>query len=623
MDVTLEVVVLICLLACLVSSEDYEELVERSKDADGDGFAATEHGGEDCDDTSPSTHPEALELCDAIDNDCDGQVDEEADDASIWFVDADGDGFGEPGQQIQACEGPVGFVASDDDCDDGDPDVSPDAAERCDEKDNDCDGLVDDQDESLELSSTPSWFPDADGDGYGDMNSDALRVCVAPTGLLEDHQDCDDGDRNVNPNATEICRDGVDNDCSGDAPECLLRGSFQLSSPDIVFDGFAGSMSVSDSDSDGKSELVFGVPEGDGALYLFEEVQGGERLSVLDTDWSYIGTEGATGFGLSVLAIPDLTGDGGSELLVGTRQVDEVQILGSDGLGFQEQPVALLSGYSSSQQFGDVVLPVGELGEPGSRSIVVGAPGVKGSDQGSLYFWFDIEAQDAEAGDADLVIYDRTVPRFGAASRVSSGDVNGDGYDDLVYGVTARSQGFLNFGPFVSGESIESDDSDLLLNYSSPDSQMAQATAIGDMTGDGYEDLLAGEPGFGAGSVHLFEGGTSWPTELDGYDADASIESQGEEGLGGLIRVADLDANGVMDLVITASSSDGEGYLFYGPLGARTQPAEADATFYGIKDASCFSSIELLDINNDAAADLVVHCGGQGLQTLAVLGRGM
>ncbi|MFN7144089.1 MAG: polysaccharide lyase family 7 protein [Myxococcota bacterium] len=92
---------------------------------------------------SPACRP-AAETCDGIDNDCDGAVDEEAADASIWHEDADGDGHGAPGSSVVACEAPAGTVADAADCDDADADVHPDAAEACDGVDDDCDGAVDD-----------------------------------------------------------------------------------------------------------------------------------------------------------------------------------------------------------------------------------------------------------------------------------------------------------------------------------------------------------------------------------------------------------------------------------------------------------------------------------------------
>ena len=93
----------------------------------------------DCDDTAAAVHPGAGEVCNDIDDDCDGTVDVEASDALTWHLDADGDSFGDPAQTIVACSVPKGYVADGSDCDDARADVSPDGVETCNGLDDDCD----------------------------------------------------------------------------------------------------------------------------------------------------------------------------------------------------------------------------------------------------------------------------------------------------------------------------------------------------------------------------------------------------------------------------------------------------------------------------------------------------
>ena len=130
-------------------------------DADGDGDNIAECGGGDCDDTDPTVSSLEPEICDGLDNDCDGLP--EADE-----VDDDGDG-------VMICEG---------DCDDGDDTISPLASESCNGVDDDCDGTID--------------------EGF-DLDGDLWTTCAG---------DCDDSDPLINPTASEVC-DGVDNDCDG------------------------------------------------------------------------------------------------------------------------------------------------------------------------------------------------------------------------------------------------------------------------------------------------------------------------------------------------------------------------------------------------------------------------
>ena len=174
-------------------------------DADGDGFAACL----DCDDSNANVNDDALEICNTLDDNCNGFTDEDdpgLTDGTIFYGDSDGDGHG--GQQYEAigCEVPAGFVDNNDDCDDLEPLTYPSAAEICDEEDNDCDGTVD---EGVGLL----WYADADGDGYGDATS-ATTACNMPAGYSANGDDCNDSAAATNPSAYEIC-DGIDNNCDG------------------------------------------------------------------------------------------------------------------------------------------------------------------------------------------------------------------------------------------------------------------------------------------------------------------------------------------------------------------------------------------------------------------------
>ena len=211
--------------------DDIDEDVELTwyTDADSDGHgdidspvsaceppAGTVTSSDDCDDTQSTISPNATEICDEIDNDCDGDIDEgDAADADIWYADSDGDGFGDPTQTNAACSAPSEYVADDQDCADDDATIHPDANEICDEIDNDCDGDIDDADSSL--SGAETWYIDADGDGYG---SDAYTVetCDQPFGYVADNSDCEDWNASAHPGGTEVC-DGVDNDCDGDTDD--------------------------------------------------------------------------------------------------------------------------------------------------------------------------------------------------------------------------------------------------------------------------------------------------------------------------------------------------------------------------------------------------------------------
>ena len=171
----------------------------------------------DCDDGDGAVNPDATEVCDGLDNNCDGATDEDtAADANTYYADRDGDGHGDADYALAACEAPTGYVATHEDCDDGDGAVSPDGVEVCDEVDNDCDGTVDEPD----AADAASFYDDTDGDGYGDPDALSL-ACEAPSGAVADNTDCDDAVININPGAAEAC-DGLDNNCDGDIDDGVL-----------------------------------------------------------------------------------------------------------------------------------------------------------------------------------------------------------------------------------------------------------------------------------------------------------------------------------------------------------------------------------------------------------------
>jgi hypothetical protein len=87
-------------------------------------------------------NPDAVEVCDGIDNDCDGQIDEDAV-FENYYADADGDGFGNPSESVSSCTAPSGYVVDNTDCNDNNAAINPGATEVCDGLDNDCDGLTD------------------------------------------------------------------------------------------------------------------------------------------------------------------------------------------------------------------------------------------------------------------------------------------------------------------------------------------------------------------------------------------------------------------------------------------------------------------------------------------------
>jgi gliding motility-associated-like protein len=158
----------------------------------------------------------AIEVCNGLDDDCDGLVDESG--GQTWYADADGDGFGDPVVDSIACTQPFGFVPNNTDCNDLDALVNPNATEICNGFDDNCNGLVDDADPGT--IGQAIWYADADADGFGNALVDSAS-CIQPFGFVSDDTDCDDTNANVNPAANEICN-GIDDNCNGQIDEIIL-----------------------------------------------------------------------------------------------------------------------------------------------------------------------------------------------------------------------------------------------------------------------------------------------------------------------------------------------------------------------------------------------------------------
>lgn len=196
-------------------------------DADGDGYgdagnttlacsvpAGYVTDATDCNDADAGVNPGASEVCNGIDDNCDGNADEGLP-FDTWYADADGDTYGDPGNSVSTCDGaPSGYVADASDCDDNVASINPGASETCNGIDDDCNGMVDDG------LTFDTWYADADGDGYGDAGSTTM-ACSAPAGYVADATDCNDADGAINPGATEVCN-GIDDNCDGNTDEGVL-----------------------------------------------------------------------------------------------------------------------------------------------------------------------------------------------------------------------------------------------------------------------------------------------------------------------------------------------------------------------------------------------------------------
>ncbi|MEC8381212.1 MAG: MopE-related protein [Myxococcota bacterium] len=200
---------------------------------------------DDCNDGDALISPDAEEVCDGIDNDCDMLIDDEDSISSgnTYYADSDNDGYGDADNILIACERPeTGYVDNSDDCDDTDDSTNPDAIEVCGGGDDNCDGLSDEDDPGVDLSTQIIYYIDNDGDGYGSTLSGSQEACSPPnTDYVEVGGDCNDANSEVNPGATEVCDNGIDNNCDNfadDDDQALDTNTAVTYYEDLDGDGF-------------------------------------------------------------------------------------------------------------------------------------------------------------------------------------------------------------------------------------------------------------------------------------------------------------------------------------------------------------------------------------------------
>ncbi|SET61129.1 MopE-related protein [Stigmatella erecta] len=239
-------------------------LLEWYPDADSDGVGTTQvsfrilacaapagyvASHADCHDGNATVKPGIAEVCDALDNDCDGSIDEGLPPIS-WYSDADGDGFGNAsGTALVACRLPgAGYVSNKTDCNDGNARINPAQVEVCEpagqpQTDNNCDGSTENA-----VNGTP-WYRDADSDGFG-TRAETLKRCTQPAGYVTTDTDCADNNPLRNPGKQELCEQDpdagqVDNDCDNDSSDVdptipVEDGGTRLWYGDADKDGHAG-----------------------------------------------------------------------------------------------------------------------------------------------------------------------------------------------------------------------------------------------------------------------------------------------------------------------------------------------------------------------------------------------
>jgi hypothetical protein len=615
-------------------------------DADGDGVAALD----DCDD----------------------------DDAAVGgptehYIDYDGDGYGYPGVINMLCEPMTGWVDNADDCDDLDATLSPAATEVCDEIDNDCDGAIDDEDDSLDAVDGIEIYADTDGDGYGDQSAGATLACTLLSGYSLIEGDCDDGDDAINPEAVEICDNGIDENCDGGAPECVFTSDTFVVETDAdhtlapatsSYDYFGKDFAIADINGDGYDDLL-GAAYGDdtvgssaGAVYVY---YGGSSLgSALSTPSATVyGTGSSDYFGDGIQAAGDVNGDGYDDVIVSENGNDTAYLMyGSTSTLSGSYTVGTLVSLSggatitsaSPYTFGNDVQGAGDVDGDGYDDVLV-SDYESSSGTGTAYLLLG-----SASGLSGSVVADTTAVASFSGSTTSGylgfeestamGDFNGDGYGDILAGEYGNDEDGSNYGRAYlwTGPSTGAlDASAAAVTFtaatSTGDSYLGyHSEYLGDFNGDGLDDLAIGAQyydgaAYDGGAVFVYYGATSWASTVDTVDADLEIRGTDSSlSISAPHMLGDLDGDGRADLMVggryyePASSglySTGMGGVFMGGTASGVYDAATD----GIATFKASSSYMYLgyaaeggDIDGDGTSEVYVGAYGANSSQGAIYG---
>lgn len=582
---------LLLLCSCLYDRDRFLELSQGFVDDDHDGYREIDG---DCNDDNPDIHPDVIEVCDGLDNDCQNGADgEDAADIQIWYQDQDQDGYGLTAVNRLTCQQPYlysskngdcdddnielhpdavetctsgidsncdGYIQHDqdgdgyncDDCDDGNPDIHPDAPEYCNDNDDNCDLIID-----QDPVDPPTWYSDNDGDGYG-TTSTSIQACKPPTGFVSNDEDCDDATADAAPGLPEVCGDGLDTNCDGVPGNCKTTGKMQPIATLIGVEqgGELGYWvaSMGDINLDGYDDLLASAPHSTDNVYtLFGPFAGNVRANAVAS----LLLSGPDGLGTFVANAGDQDGDGRNDLLV--------------------------SSCTSPDFKGDVYLMNGQLSGAHDLSNVILAH-LEGTD---LY-------------------------SCAGAGMAGNFDWQGDGQSDLMLAMNSGSysQSFIFNGPIVGELDIYQDAAIQLVPAQQNDG--FYASNFQDLDGDGLTDILATASQYsdGAniiGSVYLFQNVSEGV--INSTDADRQWVGRGDAQQGVYLSVADdPDGDGYLNVWVSAGD-DSSGWPsgttrllgLNSPSGVVDDVATTKIFSYG----GCCST-HTSDLNLDGHSDLVL-----------------
>jgi hypothetical protein len=362
--------------------------------------------------------------------------------------------------------------------------------------------------------------------------------------------------------------------------------------PDLIFDGVAANNwfgtaigGAGDVNHDGFDDLLIGSSgfgNYTGRTYLYLGSVNPDTVA----DAVYTGQNTGDQFGESVAGAGDVNGDGYNDFLIGSKahnsSAGRIAIcFGAASL--TSVTMLFVNGSAANDQFGDTVASAGDVNHDGYDDILAGASGA-GSSTGSVTLFLGGAAFDVTP---DEILTGEGSAQFFGASVSAAGDLNHDGYGDFIVGAYGYSANTGRVYVYLGGISLDGTP-DLTLTGESPGHYFGQSlTGAGSFNGDVYSDILVGAPEvqFHTGRSYLYLG-----QPVTDSDADLLFEGEGADNYFGfsVSGAGDVNGDGYRDIIAGAygyHQSTGRAYLYQG---AAAPDATADLLFEGGEDLRLF-----------------------------------
>jgi len=367
-----------------------------------------------------------------------------------------------------------------------------------------------------------------------------------------------------------------------------------------------------DVNGDGYSEVIvgaYGNSSNNGRAYLYDYYPNGE----ITYDINMTGGAAGNYFGGSVSTAGDVNGDGYSDVIVGaygySSNTGRAYIY-FGGSSMNNVADVTMTGEAIDNSFGYTVSSAGDVNGDGYSDVIVGAAGYSLSI-GRAYIYFGGSSMN---NGADVTMTGATAGIYFGNSVSSAGDVNGDGYADVIVGAFGYSSNTGRAYIFHGGSSMNNGADVSITGEATNNYFGTSVSTAGDVNGDGYSDIIIGADNYSSstGRAYIYFGGSSMNNV-----ADVTMTGEGTNNYFGnsVSSAGDVNGDSFSDVIVGAnvySASTGRAYIYFG---GSSMNNGADVTMTGATAGIYFgnSVSSAGDVNGDGYADVIVGALGYSL----------